>query len=131
VSRLKSPLVIINNNALAMTKMAAALVLIAPDGISLFFVLGLSASNLLSASLLNPIAAFLANIMQSIISRNSFILKLYSSWATAKENPISANGMAKIVWLNFTSEKYFLKEFSRLIISQEASCMFHNFRCRM
>ena len=78
---------------------------IIPEGISLFFVLGLSASNFLSASLLNPIAAFRAKIMHRIIRRSSLILKSYSSSDTASEKPISAKGIAKTVWLNFTREK--------------------------
>ena len=97
--------VIINNAALTMTKIAAALLPIIPEGISLFLVLGLSASNLLSASLLNPIAALRAKIMHRTISSRSLRLKVYSGSDTASEKPISANGIAKTVWLNFTSEK--------------------------
>ena len=105
VSLLMNAVVIMNKKALIITNTAAALAPIIPEGISLFFVLGLRASNFLSASLLNPIAAFRAKIMQSIISRSSLMLKLYSSFDTASEKPIRAKGIAKTVWLNFTSEK--------------------------
>ena len=83
VNRLMNAVVMMNIMALMMINAVAALVPIIPDGISLFFVLGLRASNLLSASLLNPIAAFRAKIMQSIISRSSLMLKSYSSFDTA------------------------------------------------
>ena len=73
-----------NNTALIITKIAAALLPIIPEGISLFLVLGLRASNFLSASLLNPIAAFRAKIMHSTISSSSFRLKLYSGSDTSK-----------------------------------------------
>ena len=97
--------VTIKSTALTITNIAAALLPIIPEGISLFLVLGLRASNFLSASLLNPIAAFRAKIMHSIISSSSLRLKLYSGSDTASEKPISAKGIAKTVWLNFTSEK--------------------------
>jgi hypothetical protein len=54
---------------------------------------------------LKPIAVFLAKIMQRITRSNNLILKLYSGFDTASENPINAKGIAKTVWLNFTSEK--------------------------
>jgi hypothetical protein len=92
-----NPVVTINRTALMMTNIAAALELIMPAGISLFFVLGLSASKSLSASLLNPIAVFLASTMQRITKRSNLILKLNSGEDTAREKPIRANGIAKTV----------------------------------
>jgi hypothetical protein len=97
VSRLMNAVVIMKRMALITINAAADLVLIIPEGISLFFVLGLSASNLLSASLLNPMAAFLAKIIQSIIKRSNLILKSFSFAETASEKPIRAKGIAKIV----------------------------------
>src|SRR5512137_2811021 len=55
VSLLMNAVVITNKAELIITKAAAALSPIIPAGISLFFVLGFSESNLLSAILLNPI----------------------------------------------------------------------------
>src|SRR5450759_917946 len=105
VSLLMKKVVKINSIALRITKAEAAFELIIPLGISLFWVRGLRASNLLSTSLLKPMAAFLAKIMQRITNRSNFKLKLYSTLETASENPIRAKGIAKTVWLNFTSEK--------------------------
>jgi hypothetical protein len=105
VSLFIKPVVIINRAAFTITKNAAALVLIFPVGIYLFFVLGLRASKLLSASRLNPIAALRAKIIQSITSRRSFKLNTLSVVATARAKPIMANGIAKTVWLNLTREK--------------------------
>ena len=100
-----NPAVIINRTAFAITNAAADLGPIIPEGISLFLVLGLSASKFLSASLLNPIAALRAKIIQRIIRRSSLKLKLNSPFYTASENPIRAKCIAKTVWLNFTSDK--------------------------
>jgi hypothetical protein len=82
---------------LIITKTVAALVLILPEGISLLFVLGLSESNLWSAILLKPIAAFLAKTMQRIMSRSKRILKCSFPLVTPRVNPIRANGMANRV----------------------------------
>jgi hypothetical protein len=68
------PVVMMNKKLLLIIKNSAALVPIFPDGISLEDVLGFRASYLLSAYLLNPIAALRANIMQRIISKNSLRL---------------------------------------------------------
>jgi hypothetical protein len=97
VNRFMKPVVKIKRMELIMINTAAALVPTTPEGISLLFVLGLSASKFLSASLLNPIAAFRAKIMHSIISRSSLKLKSNSSFDTASEKPIRAKGIAKIV----------------------------------
>jgi hypothetical protein len=59
--------------------------------------------------LLNAIAAFRAQTMQSTISPNSFQLTSPIPFFTAKKNPSNAKGMAKIVWLNFTKDKKFFK----------------------
>lgn len=105
VNRLMNAVVMMNSKALMIINAAAAPGLIKPEGISLFLVLGLRASNFLSTSLLKPIAALRAKIMQRIISKSSLRLKLYSSFETASEKPISAKGIAKTVWLNLTNEK--------------------------
>ena len=88
-----------------MTNIAAALVLMVPEGISLLLVLGLSESNFLSATLLKPIAVFLAKIIHRITSISNLILKSNSGFDTASVKPISAKGIAKTVWLNLTREK--------------------------
>src|SRR5664280_889412 len=97
VRRFMKAVVIMKRDALIITNIVAARMLIIPRGISPSFVLGLRASNRLSAILLNPIAALRAKIMQSIIRRKSLRLKLYSLCDTASEKPISANGIAKTV----------------------------------
>ena len=86
-----------NNKEFATTNTAADPVAIFPDGISLFLVLGFSESNLLSASLLKPIAAFRAKIMHRIIKRKDLILKSSSGLDIARENPIKAKGIANTV----------------------------------
>ena len=100
-----NPVVIIKRTELTITKKVAALMLIAPAGISLFLVLELSASKRLSAILLNPMAAFLAKIMQRIIRKSNLRLKCWFSSDTAREKPMSANGIANTVWLNLIREK--------------------------
>jgi ammonia channel protein AmtB len=87
------------------TNIAAALVLMMPEGISLLMVLGLSESKSLSASLLNPIAVFLAKIIQRMTRSSNLILKSNSGFDTASEKPMRAKGIAKTVCLNFTREK--------------------------
>jgi hypothetical protein len=113
--------------AFTATNMDAEFLLIIPAGISLPLVLGLSESNLLSASLLNPIAAFRANTMHSKISKSTLILKSYSSSDTPRENPINAKGIAKIVCENLTRAKKFLTDLKTLFIDLELSGKFHNF----
>ena len=56
-------------------------------------------------AMLNAIAEDLAKIIHSIIciSVSQFIVY---EWLAIK-NPISAKGMANIVWLNLISDKYF------------------------
>jgi hypothetical protein len=97
VSRLMKAVVKMKRPELITMNIVAALGSIIPEGISLFFVLGLRASNLLSTSLLNPIAAFLAKIMHNIIRRRILMLKSFSSPNTASDKPIMAKGMAKTV----------------------------------
>ena len=105
VRRFISPAEIINNTELIITKMAAELALIFPDGISRLSVLGLRESNFLSARRLKPIAAFLAKIMQRIIRIRSLMLNAFPVPDTARANPVIANGIAKTVWANFTSDR--------------------------
>ena len=85
VSGLMNDVETINSTTLIITKIAAALLPIIPEGISLFLVLGLRASNFLSASLLKPIAALRAKIMHRTIRSSSLRLKLYSGSDTARE----------------------------------------------
>jgi hypothetical protein len=87
------------------TNIAAALALMMPEGISLFMVLGLSESKSLSANLLNPIAVFLAKIIQRMTRSSNLMLKSNSGFDTASEKPMRAKGIAKTVWLNLTREK--------------------------
>lgn len=105
VSLLMKPAVIINRIEFTITKMPADRLLIIPEGISLAAVLGFIASYLLSASLLNPMAAFLAKIMHKITRIRSLRLKEYSSFEIARKKPIRAKGMANTVWLKRTRDK--------------------------
>jgi len=43
--------------------------------------------------------------MHRITRISSLALNSYSSSATARQNPISAKGIAKTVWLDVTNEK--------------------------
>ena len=90
---------------LAITKTRAERGLILPAGISLRAVRGLSLSNLWSAYLLKPIAAFLAKTMHSNTRINKRHVNSFSPVLTAVKNPSRAKGMANTVWLNFTREK--------------------------
>ena len=56
-------------------------------------------------------AAVLANTMHKTTRLNFCQLKSALPEKTASENPISAKGKAKMVWLNFISEKYLEIEF--------------------
>ena len=100
--------VAMNSAALIIINNVAAPGEMIPEGISRFFVLGFFSSNFLSTSRLNPIAEFLANTMHRIIRRRSLRLNRRSPSEMPREKPIRANGMANTVWLNLTSEKYFL-----------------------
>jgi hypothetical protein len=100
-----NPAAITKRREFIITKITADLEPIFPEGSSLLLVLGLRASNFLSANLLKAIAAFLAKIMHKIIRISSLMLKLFPSPQTASENPINANGMANTVWLNLTSDR--------------------------
>jgi len=96
---------ITNRIELMTTNTIAETIPILPDGISLFYVLGLRVSKFLSTIRLNPIAAFRAKIIHKMIRINSLILKSFSVLATARENPTSAKGIANMVWPNLTNEK--------------------------
>ena len=96
------------------TNKSAALGLICPDGISLIFVRGFLSSKLRSIKRLKAIAALRAVIMQPSINKNSLTLKGSLVCLIARKKPIRANGKAKIVWLNLTSEKYFAIAFKIL-----------------
>lgn len=105
--------------------------LIIPFGISLMAVRGLSASNFLSRYRLKAIAALRANTIHSITFRkrnnisfveagaasgfnaSEYILVVHSPMLNelvshteyARKKPISAKGMAKMVWENLISDK--------------------------
>tara|TARA_B100001093_G_scaffold519852_1_gene610930 strand:+ start:3556 stop:3711 length:156 start_codon:yes stop_codon:yes gene_type:complete len=50
-------------------------------------------------------AALRAKIMQRSTKSNLSQLNAYSGLLTAKVNPISAKGRAKMVWLNFMRDR--------------------------
>ena len=109
--------VAINKIQFMTTNVSAFFAEMIPLGISRIFVRTFSLSNLLSAHRLNAMAALRAKIMQRITSRNNFqfisasfsipiaIGRRRVGCEAPKKKPIIANGIAKIVWLNFTRDK--------------------------
>ena len=94
----------INSKEFTITKSSAFFAVIVPFGISLSCaVLSFSLSISLSIYLLKAIAADRAKIIQSITYIKVSHLKL--DWWLAKKKPIKANGIAKMVWLNFIKER--------------------------
>ncbi len=85
-------------------KNKAFLGLIIPAGISLIAVRGFKTSNFLSIKRLNAMAELRAVTMQASTNKNNFNENVKPS-CSANVNPMQANGKAKIVWLNFTSDK--------------------------
>ena len=95
-----------NSKQFTITKFSADFALIEPLGICLtIFVLGLAVSISLSIYLLKAIAAERAKIIHKITKANNFQFKLPFVWDIPKKKPISANGIAKIVWLNLIKER--------------------------
>ena len=88
-----------------MTNQRAALAFIVPAGISLIAVREFFLSIFLSMYRLNAMAALRAKTIQS----STFSNKCHSNEAgvkcTAKKKPISAKGIAKMVWENFTNDR--------------------------
>ena len=76
-----------------------------PLGNSRFLVRSFKASIFLSAYLLKDIAAVLANIMHPKIKKGRPMEILNLTLCAPNKKPMSANGSAKIVWLNLTSDK--------------------------
>ena len=105
-SELIKYVVAINSKELMMTKSKAEFALILPFGISLIAaVLGLVESISLSIYRLKAIAAERAKTIQSTTYKSVTHSNSYDF--VAKKKPISANGIANIVWLNFINDKYF------------------------
>lgn len=96
------------------TNVSAAAGEICPAGISRIFVLGFFSSKERSINRLKAIAALRAVTMHASIRRNVLRLKGCELFSSPRKNPIKANGNAKTVWLNFTSEKYFATAFNYL-----------------
>ena len=89
-----------------MTKRKADPAFIVPFGISLISaVLGFAVSTSLSIYRLNAMAALQAKIMQRSTKSNLSQVNACSGLLTAKVNPISAKGRAKMVWLNFMRDR--------------------------
>lgn len=97
----------INNIEQTTVKIKAARDDIFPAGISLIAVRGFLASNFLSINRLNAMAALLAKTMHKITNNNFSKLKTALPECIARQNPTTANGKAKTVWLNFMRDKYF------------------------
>ena len=110
---------------LIITNINALLAEIIPAGISRIAVRGFLASKLLSSQRLKAIAALRAKTIQRMTNNNLkpmvlqfgddqpiISFKLHSpgrgSLSIPRQNPINANGIAKIVCENFTRLKYFL-----------------------
>ena len=87
------------------TNSSALLALITPEGISLTFVLGLAISISLSKNRLKAIAALLAKTIHRTTKPNIPKSRDFDSYNVPRKKPTIANGIAKIVWLNFISEK--------------------------
>ena len=88
------------------TKRNADLAFMVPFGISLISaVLGFAVSTSLSIYRLNAMAALRAKIMHRSTKSNLSQVNACSVLLTAKENPISAKGRAKMVWLNFMRDR--------------------------
>ena len=103
VSKLILELTAIKSNALMITKIMALFGEIFPAGISREAVRGLSRSIFQSVQRLKPIATLRAKTIQPIICSSKIQLNSLSVLLSANTNAISANGMANIVWENFTS----------------------------
>ena len=98
--------VAIKSIQLTITNINAFFGVIVPFGISLTSaVLGFAKSIFLSIYLLNAIAALLANTIHNTTNTKESQLILEEFKLMAKKKPIIANGRAKIVWLNFISDK--------------------------
>jgi hypothetical protein len=97
---------VINTIQQKFTNTIAEIFEIAPEGISRLAVLGFAKSNFASTILLNPIAALLAKTIHNSINKNLVQLNGYPSCQIARKNPIIANGIANIVWLNLINERY-------------------------
>ena len=82
--------------------------LIIPAGISRNLVRGFAASYLRSIYQIKAIAALRANTIQSITSVKSFQLIVELLSCTPRKKPTKAKGIAKMVWLNFIKERYFV-----------------------
>jgi|ERR1051326_498315 hypothetical protein len=97
--------VVINKRQLIITKDKAFFSEMIPFGISRICVRAFLLSNVTSAHRLNAIAALRAKTMQRITRRNDFQFISVLLNFTAKKKPITAKGIAKMVWLNFISER--------------------------
>ena len=94
------------NKMLLMATNNAALGLeIIPAGISRTAVRGLSLSNFSSIYRLKAMAALRANTIHNTTARRMCHSNGLPSYQTAKNNPMSAKGNAKMVWLNLMSDR--------------------------
>lgn len=88
------------------TKINAAFGFMLPFGISLTAaVLSFALSMSRSMYLLKAMAALLAKTMHRTTFKRSIPSKLKVEYSIAKKYPINAKGNAKMVWLNFISDR--------------------------
>ena len=91
---------------LIITKMSAALGFMLPFGISRTAAVRLFALSIArSIYLLKAMAALRAKTMHNTTFKSRIASKLKVEYSIAKKYPISANGKAKMVWLNLMSER--------------------------
>ena len=116
-----------NNRQLMITKSKALFALMMPAGISRIAVRGFFASKFLSSQRLKAMAAERAKTMQrmirskvshsdlglSTLTKSLYELVIAISMVSfaARKKPISAKGIAKMVWANLTRERYFFMAF--------------------